>query len=928
LILILIDCIISTAHQGSTGNPEKIVIASDDNYPPFIFRDEYGKLTGYLIDIWNLWEKKTGTKVEWIATDWNKALAIMEEGKADVLETVFFTKKRSTWLTFSKPYAEIPSPVYVHRKLTGISEISSLKGFTIGAKQGDNVISVLEQNGVTTIKTYPNYEAIIQDAKNGNIKIFAIDEPPALFYIYKYNLENEFRQSVILYSGAFHRAVRKGNENLLNYVEKGFSLITEKENRAILDRWMGKPLFYPLYIKYLSYAVIAIVAIIVTLLMFTYILRKQVKIKTNQLNEAYKDLMKAEARWKFAVEGTEQGLWDWNIKTGEVYFSPQWKKMLGFNENEIGNTINEWESRVHPDDYEAAWKDIRRHFNGETDTYINEHRLKCKDGTYKWILDRGKIIETDENGAPLRMIGTHTDITLRKENEKLLQEKEALYRFLFEHNPAPMLVYERGTLSMLAVNEAFTNRYGYRKEEIRNMVLTDLYPDDEKEPIKNLASRITGYAFAGEWHHIRKDGSVITILAHSHDLVYEGKEARVAVITDITYLKEIEEEIIKARNKAEESDRLKTAFLANMSHEIRTPMNAILGFMQLLKNPLLDQEERVNYVEIIEKSGERLLSTINNIIEISRIETGLVEVKTEKVSVDEIIRNIIKLFRYQAEEKGIKLEFTNGRDQSPLEIVTDRFKIETILINLIGNAIKFTQKGFVETGYIIYNNFVEFYVKDSGPGIPSDKIDTIFKPFVQVENDLNRNFEGSGLGLAIAKAYVELLGGTIKAESEPGKGSVFYFTVPYLEKGNIKTEENETKAEIPTSFTPNLPLKIPLKILIAEDDEASYLFIKTILSGYGLTILRAINGKEAIKILETNPDISLLLLDIKMPVIDGLEATRRIREFNKTIPIIAQTALAFPFDRKQALEAGCTDYITKPLDRKKLIGKIMQYLSI
>ena|GEM_PF-836196 len=923
LFSIFLSIVPSAANQKSIQIPEKIVIASDDNYPPYIFRDENGKLTGYLIDIWNLWEKKTGTKVEWMATDWSKAISMMEAGNADILETVFFTIKRSTWLTFSKPYAEIPSPVYVHRKLTGISDISSLKGLTIGAKERDNVINVLMQNGITNIKTYPNYEAIIKDARDGNIKIFAIDEPPALFYIYKYNLENEFRQSVVLYTGAFHRAVRKGNESLLNYIEKGFSLITEKENKAILDKWMGKPLFNPVYIKYIYYAIIAILVIIATLVMFNYILRKQIKIKTNQLNEAYKNLLKAEDRWKFAIEGTEQGLWDWNIKTGEVYFSPQWKKMLGFNEDEIGNSINEWESRVHPDDIKAAWEDIRKHFNGETDTYINEHRLKCKDGTYKWIIDRGKIIDTDENGAPLRMIGTHTDITLHKENEKLLQEKEALYRFLFEHNPAPMLVYEWGTLNILAVNEAFTNRYGYNKEEIRNMVLTDLCPDNEKESIKNLTSKISGYAFAGEWHHIKKDGSIITILAHSHDLVYDGKEARVIVITDITYLKEIEEEIIKARNKAEESDKLKTAFLANMSHEIRTPMNAILGFMQLLKNPLLDQEERANYVEIIEKNGERLLSTINNIIEISRIETGLVEVKMENVSVSEIIQNIIKLFRYQAEEKGIKLEFINGKDPVPLEIITDRFKLETILINLIGNAIKFTEKGFVETGYNIKKDIVEFYVKDSGLGIPPEKIETIFKPFVQVENDLNRSYEGSGLGLAIAKAYIELLGGTIKVESEPGNGTVFYFTVPYIEKGNIKTAGNKTVTEMPSSFTPNLPLKI----LVAEDDEASYLFIKTILSGYGLTILRAMNGEEAIGILKTNPEISLLLLDIKMPVMDGLKATRLIREFNKTIPIIAQTALVFPFDMEQAIEAGCTDYITKPIDRREMIGKVQKYLS-
>ncbi|HOM41726.1 MAG TPA: transporter substrate-binding domain-containing protein, partial [Bacteroidales bacterium] len=423
--------------------PERFVIVSDDNYPPFIFRDEDGNLTGLLIDEWNLWQKKTGTLVEWLATDWNKALEIMRSGGADVIETVFYTEERAMWLAYSRPYVQIPVPVYFHRNLSGISDISTLKGFTIGAKAGDAVIEYLRKNGITTIAEYPSYEAIINDVVAGNLKVFTIDEPPALYYLYKKNIDREFRQAEILYTGAFHRAVLKGNENILEYIENGFNLISSTERKKLYDRWMGKPLVRPEYYRYTLLALLIFLGISGTLLLFTYFLRREVRRKTEQLNKAMDDLKKAEARWKFAIESTEQGLWDWNVQTGEVFFSKKWKNMLGYEEDEITNSLSEWEKRVHPDDLKQVWEEIEKHFRGETDIYTNEHRLLCKDGKYKWVLDRGKVIEFTGDGKPLRMIGTHTDISRKKEEEKILLEKEALYRFLFEHNPAPMLIYEK-----------------------------------------------------------------------------------------------------------------------------------------------------------------------------------------------------------------------------------------------------------------------------------------------------------------------------------------------------------------------------------------------------------------------------------------------------------------------------------------------------
>ena len=901
-------------------NPERIVIVSDDNYPPFIFRDEDGNLTGLLIDEWNLWQEKTGTRVEWLATDWNKALEIMRSGGADVIETVFYTRERAQWLSFSKPYVTIPVPVYFHRNLSGISDISTLKGFTIGAKSGDTSVEILRRNGITTIIEYPSYEAIINDVVAGNLKVFTIDEPPALYYIYKKNIDRELRQANVLYTGAFHRAVLKGNENILEYIENGFNLISSAERKGLSDKWMGKPLVRPEYYRYTLLALLIFLGISGTLLLFTYFLRREVRRKTEQLNKAMDDLRKAEARWKFAIESTEQGLWDWNVQTGEVFFSKKWKNMLGYEEDEITNSLSEWEKRVHPDDLKQVWEEIEKHFRGETDIYTNEHRLLCKDGKYKWVLDRGKVIEFTGDGKPLRMIGTHTDISRKKEEEKILLEKEALYRFLFEHNPAPMLIYEKATLNILAVNEALCSNYGYTLAELQNMKLHELVVESEREILIERAAKVKGYSFSGEWHHKKKDGTMSTVLTHSHELTFEGKEARVIAITDITYLKEIEQELIEARNRAEESDRLKTAFLANMSHEIRTPMNAILGFMELLKRSDLLQEDRENFISIIEESGKRLLSTINDIIEISKIETGLVEVNLKPENLYEIISSALNLFKPIAQVKGLEFRIKFSEKTELCNILTDRFKIESIIINLLSNAVKFTKKGYIETGARLENNNIILYVKDTGPGIPPDKLEVVFNPFYQADMNLSREHEGSGLGLAIAKAYSEMLKGKLWVESEPGKGSTFFLSIPLIKSESeyhiSENMENSVKEFIK-----------PSKILVADDDETSFLLIKTMLAPYGIKCLHAANGKETLRILESENDISLILLDIKMPLMDGFETVKNLRERKNSIPVIAVTAYAFPSDREKALASGCNDYISKPVMKQELISKIKQYLS-
>lgn len=382
-------------------------------------------------------------------------------------------------------------------------------------------------------------------------------------------------------------------------------------------------------------------------------------------------------------------------------------------------------------------------------------------------------------------------------------------------------------------------------------------------------------------------------------------------------LKQRHKELLRAKEKAEESDRLKSAFLTNMSHEIRTPMNGILGFANLLKEPGLTGEKQKEYIRIIEKSGDRMLNTINDIMDISIIESGQVNISISEVNINEQTENLFLFFKPEAEKKGLQLSLNNSLVGKEAIIETDLEKVYSILSNLIKNALKYTSEGDIEFGYNLkINNAsfnLEFFVKDTGIGIQENRQSAIFERFVQADIEDKMALEGSGLGLSIAKAYAEMLGGKIWVESKVGVGSQFYFTIPYISmKKEIPESTEQEYLAKPTSKIKKL------KILIVEDEKISELYLATILEKFKKEILYARTGAEALEHCRMNTDIDLVLMDIRMPDMDGYEATRRIREFNKDVIIIAQTAFAEPGDREKALETGCDDYITKPINKKKL----------
>jgi len=381
-----------------------------------------------------------------------------------------------------------------------------------------------------------------------------------------------------------------------------------------------------------------------------------------------------------------------------------------------------------------------------------------------------------------------------------------------------------------------------------------------------------------------------------------------------------EQRLIVAKEKAEESDRLKSSFLANMSHEIRTPMNGIIGFLDLLKQPDLSEENKIAYIDIVTQSSHRLLDTINDIIEISRIETGELKLHMSPVNIPDLMSYFHGFFKQQTGQKGLNYFISNNLPAEIRALQSDRNKLESIISNLIKNAIKFTLSGSVEFGCYYEPDNLVFYVRDTGIGIPEERLDSVFERFVQGDMSFSRPQEGSGLGLSIVKAYVDLLKGKIWVQSEPGKGSTFSFSVPYAaaEEENADTKPGDPAQGISgEAFT----------ILIAEDDYASYLYLESLLTRPSISFLHTSNGNDTLRYVREHPELSLVLMDIRMPGMNGLEAARQIRRFNKKIPIIAQTAYALSGDREAALKAGCSDYISKPVNRNEFIRLVSKYLE-
>ncbi len=619
-----------------------------------------------------------------------------------------------------------------------------------------------------------------------------------------------------------------------------------------------------------------------------------------------------------------------------VKMNPVAEKLCGWSlNNAVGKPLTEVFNIVNVDTRETVINPVKKVLeNGVIVGLANHTVLIAKNGMEYQISDSAAPIKNKE-GKISGVVLVFSDVTEKYLTEQSLKENEEQLRKLsraVEQSPTSIILTDtQGNIEY--ANPKTLKVTGYELSELigKNPKIFSS-GEKPKEEYKILWKNITsGKEWKGEFHNKKKNGELYWEQASiSPILNKEGKITHyLAVKEDITERKQIMEDLIIAKEHAEQSNKLKSAFLANVSHEIRTPMNGILGFSELLKQPDLSNEKQQNFINVIQKSGARLLNIINDIVDISKIEAGLMKVDIKASNIKEQIEYMYTFFKPEVENKGLQLLVNNSSLEEDLIIETDVEKIYAIFANLIKNALKFTNKGLIVFGYEKKGKYLEFYVKDTGIGIPKDKREEIFERFIQVDISDKMAFQGAGLGLSITKAFVELLGGKIWVESEVenlaiGKSgcTTFYFTIPYNTSLIIDTNtQNEMLSGKTGKQSGNL------KILIAEDDEASAIYLSILVEDYSSEILIAQNGMEAVEIYKNNPDIDLILMDMQMPYVSGYEATRQIRELNKNVIIIAQTAFALSYDRQKVMEAGCNDYISKPILMNDLTTLISKYFA-
>lgn len=512
------------------------------------------------------------------------------------------------------------------------------------------------------------------------------------------------------------------------------------------------------------------------------------------------------------------------------------------------------------------------------------------------------------------------DITDVIKNRDELRELNYLLDAILNNIPVYMFVKDpEDDFRYLYWNKALANHSKIPASRALGRTDFEIFPersDAEKFHQDDLELMRTGERLEMQETYVTAAGETRIVQTLKTHIPLVGRVPLIIGISwDITNVQNIEQELIQARIKAEQSDRLKSAFLANMSHEIRTPLNAIVGFSRLMTTTDNREDEKL-YSEIINQNSDVLLQLINDILDLSKIEAGTFEYIKQPMDLGEMCRNVYEIHKGRVQE-GVTLTLDNENDS--LMINEDKNRILQLITNLITNAIKFTYEGEIHFGFKLKKDYIDFYVKDTGIGISEEKLSHIFGRFVK----LNSFVQGTGLGLTICQMIVEKMGGAITVESELHEGSTFRFTIPYdMYNKQEKFKKNAEREQHLKVAIKSLQLRT---LLVAEDVDSNFLLMNTVL-GKKYKLIRARDGREAVDMYKENhPD--LIFMDIKMPYMDGLEATRLIRGYSKDIPIIALTAFAFESDRERAIEAGCNDYLTKPVSQEA-IEKILDKYSL
>jgi len=874
-------------------------------------------------------------------------------------------------------------PVVVNGRLLGYIELG---------KETENIFNSIKLESGRGLAVFINKKFLKRPEWEEGNKIFHRDSS---WYLYK--------NDVLLYSSLGHfpqefNAALSGAD-ATDVIESDFDGRSWRISSNLLKETSGKVVGKIILMhdissyKWSVYRLVAIggIALIVVFALFFAFLIVLLSRVDRSINRREKELILSREQYMLAVNGSNDGIWDWNLQDNTLYLSPRWKNMIGFEDHELPNLYATFEDRLHPEDKPLYEDYLDRYLKAEIPSFSIEFRFRHRNGSYIWILGKGEALR-DKDGVPYRMAGSHSDISARKKVEEEIRHRSAFQMLLidlaigFVNKPLSDLDYSINRVLALVgefsgVDRVYLFHYDYEKETMSNThewCALGINPD-----IQNLQDM--PYTELLEWVSSHRRGEVVYI-PDVKGLVAEsvfraGLEAKgiKSLITiplnyseecfgfvgfssvreqktwgdeDIALLRILSELItnaevrhrnetalVNARFVAETANRAKSEFLANMSHEIRTPMNGVIGMTALLLDTGLDTGQR-EYAQAVLSSAESLLTLINDILDFSKIEAGKLELELLDFDLRKVLDDFSSIMQHRAVEKKLTFVCSLSPDVAPL-LRGDPGRLCQVLNNLAGNAIKFTHQGEVTVNVCEESSsdedvWLRFSVTDTGIGIPEQKIDILFSSFTQVDASTTRRFGGTGLGLAICRQLVQLMGGEIGVKSDEHKGSEFWFILPFKkQKPGVGAVQDPKKSNELTAH-PALPqrheeaLRKEIRLLLAEDSKVNQKVVTGILGKLGYKIDVVGNGTEVLMALKALP-YDLVMMDVQMPEIDGLEATRIIRNpnsavLNHQIPVIALTAHAMQGDRDLCMQAGMNDYISKPIDPFLLVETLKKWL--
>jgi PAS domain S-box-containing protein len=626
-----------------------------------------------------------------------------------------------------------------------------------------------------------------------------------------------------------------------------------------------------------------------------------------------KNLRESENKYRSLAEGSIDLIVTYDLNGVITYVNPVAESIFGYKPEEVIGT--KFTDYIPPPFKDLAFQAFNKGKQGEK-VQLYELELIRKDGSRIPIeVNPGSLYDADGNITG--RLSVVRDISVRKE-----AEKELLLRDKALNTAANAIIITSAGGTIEWVNEAFTKLTGYSKKEAIGKYTKELLESNRQDKafFDNLHKIVlSGQVWKGEIVDKRKDGTLYTVEEIITPVTNEnGKvEHLIGIMTDITERKKAERELLAAKEAAEEASRLKTAFLSNMNHEIRTPMNAIMGFSELMLETD-SEEERENYAKIVNNSANQLLKLIDDVIYLSRLQSEKLPLKKIVFHPADVVAEIFEMFNLPDMKKNLDLRLSLPPNARDILIEADDFKIKQVLTNFMSNAIKYTSDGHVTLGLETEDTTLRFFVEDTGIGIPEEEQPHVFEAFYRGNEVMNSAIRGTGLGLNIAKELVQLMGGEIGVSSEHGKGSRFFFTLPYRQA----KLRNTSKTPAPDISKK----KDNLRILVAEDDDTNFLYMEVLLKNRTKKTDRARNGAEVLELLKNNR-YDLILMDLKMPVLSGTEATREVKKMYPDLPVIATTAYATQDEREKALSAGCDAYLTKPISKTDLYALLNRYTS-